>query len=1074
MSEPAICEPGGGGTFFPLSDAEHGWPDSVRAVIYSVLLMYVFYGVSIVADIFMNSIEHITSELHRVKNKKTGRVVTLSRWNKTVSNLTLMALGSSAPEILLSIMEMINNEFYSGELGPSTIVGSAAFNLFCIIGLCIVSIPSSEKPRAIESYNVFIVTALFSIFAYLWLVIIVQVITPDVIEPWEAVVTLMFFPLLLIISYLVDIGWFDRIGPKAKSTEDIESPLQKQWDEQSVEAMQPVTDKQGKVIRNAPGVFSYSDETMRHVPIGDEDSPLTVKVFRCNGTRGLVSCRYKTRPLSAVPEQDYCGTSGRLTFSEGDSEREIHIKVKPKRRWKRSDTFQIVLSDAQGGAIFNPNQDGGDDSCVATVTIVHLTESEMREDPRRCGEMMANKCDYCFNCDAMVPAIVAWKEQVMNALFNVSSGDDDDEEEDDDGGKKNIEESRRLSGIAILRHLVSLPWKFMFAVLIPPVELSGGWACFCMALVLIGGVTSLIIDLAELFGCVCGLEDSIVAITFVALGTSMPDLFASYGEAVKSPDADASIVNVTGSNSVNVFLGIGIPWTMAALYWMVADPTAKWLSMYATFRHKYPDGAFIVLGGDLGFSVLVFTIAAVIALFVLWLRRKFIGGELGGPVGMKAFSGFLFFMLWIFYIILSIWKTKSPNAAGGEQVLVVLLSLCAFENILLVVGLCLAVLVYKYLVKPTDGHEVGREVTLPALKDRGMQMDDLKHALQYVTNLDELKMAVLNPEAFIQKLTTVGNNDDLAAAARAFAIAQLRPLLEADLFKLHGIGWKDFLPVLEQVETVEVLRYATMNPADFLESLECKQAGMNAGMKKAFLTAKLVNVVRPLTSSIMQESEMQTVVEEYCRHAPFEEVRKEIEAPSNIRRCLGLDSAEKGCLAGGSVKGASDDFVQHKICAFLQLRPRLWPLFEERGLPWKDAVKTYRKISEDMEGSKEISKLMPPDGASDESLRKLAELVCEWAKEDALQHLVEVCRDCCGERGWDLEWVADVFKSLDLQKLMQISEQLSGEDTNAQWEHVVTAARDGYKQFCIAQIKSRSDKPRWASHSWAAAVAQMR
>ena len=49
-----------------------------------------------------------------------------------MANLTLMALGSSAPEILLSVIEVIGNSFYTGELGPSTIVGSAAFNLMCI------------------------------------------------------------------------------------------------------------------------------------------------------------------------------------------------------------------------------------------------------------------------------------------------------------------------------------------------------------------------------------------------------------------------------------------------------------------------------------------------------------------------------------------------------------------------------------------------------------------------------------------------------------------------------------------------------------------------------------------------------------------------------------------------------------------------------------------------------------------------------------------------------------------------------------------------------------------------------
>ena len=58
-------------------------------------------------------------------------------WNPTVANLTLMALGSSAPEILLSVIEIVGNGFFSGDLGPSTIVGSAAFNLLIIVAVSV-------------------------------------------------------------------------------------------------------------------------------------------------------------------------------------------------------------------------------------------------------------------------------------------------------------------------------------------------------------------------------------------------------------------------------------------------------------------------------------------------------------------------------------------------------------------------------------------------------------------------------------------------------------------------------------------------------------------------------------------------------------------------------------------------------------------------------------------------------------------------------------------------------------------------------------------------------------------------
>lgn len=76
-------------------------------------------------------------------------------WNPTVANLTLMALGSSAPEILLSVIETLNHDFKSepGDLGPGTIVGSAAFNLLFITAVCIIGVPKGQT-RRIAIYNV--------------------------------------------------------------------------------------------------------------------------------------------------------------------------------------------------------------------------------------------------------------------------------------------------------------------------------------------------------------------------------------------------------------------------------------------------------------------------------------------------------------------------------------------------------------------------------------------------------------------------------------------------------------------------------------------------------------------------------------------------------------------------------------------------------------------------------------------------------------------------------------------------------------------------------------------------------
>merc|ERR1712048_221843 len=142
-----------------------------------------------------------------------------------------------------------------------------------------------------------------------------------------------------------------------------------------------------------------------------------------------------------------------------------------------------------------------------------------------------------------------------------------------------------------------------------------------------------------------GIAPEITAITLVALGTSLPDTFASKTAAQMDPFADNSIGNVTGSNSVNVFLGLGLPWMIAAIYWQFfasCEAGDTWYMAYENIGNvvaDYPDGIFVVPKGSLGISVMAFSTFAVVCILTLVLRRNVVGGELGGPTGSAYATG---------------------------------------------------------------------------------------------------------------------------------------------------------------------------------------------------------------------------------------------------------------------------------------------------------------------------------------------------------------------------------------------------------------------------------------------------
>ena len=52
--------------------------------------------------------------------------------------------------------------------------------------------------------------------------------------------------------------------------------------------------------------------------------------------------------------------------------------------------------------------------------------------------------------------------------------------------------------------------------------MSDGYVAFIVSILLIGVLTAVIGDLASQMGCTVGLKDTVTAVAFVALGTSIP------------------------------------------------------------------------------------------------------------------------------------------------------------------------------------------------------------------------------------------------------------------------------------------------------------------------------------------------------------------------------------------------------------------------------------------------------------------------------------------------------------------------------------------------------------------------
>jgi len=213
-------------------------------------------------------------------------------------------------------------------------------------------------------------------------------------------------------------------------------------------------------------------------------------------------------------------------------------------------------------------------------------------------------------------------------------------------------------------HVLTFPYKVIFAF-IPPTHCLGGWLTFILALAAVGFLTKIVGETATSFGNAIGLDPVITAITFVALGTSLPDTFASRISAMNDKTADNAIGNVTGSNSVNVFLGLGIPWVIGALYYQY-NPQPNYEKSNGKNTEIQP---YCVTAGSLTFNVMVYTICALFSVGILTFRRYSYAcgrAELGGPTGWKWITAVIMFLLWVVYIATSSAQVVIFNKSGVD------------------------------------------------------------------------------------------------------------------------------------------------------------------------------------------------------------------------------------------------------------------------------------------------------------------------------------------------------------------------------------------------------------------------
>ncbi|KAG7357370.1 CaCA family Na+/Ca+ antiporter [Nitzschia inconspicua] len=618
-------------TLVPCSEiekAEPGW----SAAFYSLGILYMFLALAITCDeFFVPALEEMSGP----------RRMNLSM---DVAGATLMAAGGSAPELFTSLI----GTFRESEIGFGTIVGSATFNILFVIGMCsllakeVLTLTWWPLFRDSSYYTVgLVVLAIFS-----------GVVTPNEIYLWEAIVLFALY-----IGYIL-IMWQNANLYKALTGKVLEYP-----DDDSDNSTGPEEQNDAEVgatkETDTPSREELQETGMKKTPSkGSVLSQLSAKSiqrhqhlqsphFRWQGT-------FRAGILKLLKDPDsWMDTAGvgivskivgdaDYVFQQVDIDGNGHVDREELKQL--FNLLECYVSPQELEEVFKQLDTDGD----GTISQKEFSEWYCRSEERILSQVrhVFDKIDVdhsnTIDKDELKTLLATLDplvsdEDVQSALDAMYKHGSRDEitfeefsdwyrhsmiferqkqliEEDMEGVWDNLFPPKDGSFRDWAWYIICFPLVLLLTCTIPDVQRPGNgkwcYLSFILSIGWIGGFSYLMVDWAEIVGATIGIPSSIMGLTVLAAGTSVPDLLSSVIVARRG-HGDMAVSSSVGSNIFDILVGLPVPWILYTAW--PTKPPSVFIGSEGLFR------SLIIL-----IAMLVLVISAVHCQG--WKLTKLLGG----------------------------------------------------------------------------------------------------------------------------------------------------------------------------------------------------------------------------------------------------------------------------------------------------------------------------------------------------------------------------------------------------------------------------------------------------------------
>ncbi|KAL7889907.1 hypothetical protein AOLI_G00021650 [Acnodon oligacanthus] len=452
--------------------------------------MYMFYALAVVCDdYFVPSLEKICERLHL---------------SEDVAGATFMAAGSSAPELFTSVIGVFITK---GDVGVGTIVGSAVFNILCIIGVC--GIFAGQAVRL--SYWTLMRDSTYYTISVTTLIVFIY----DEKVTWyeSLVLILMYLVYILIMKCNSRVVHYIERRKRKKNSTNLGNGTASNTDlDDGCDATAVLLKKAN--FHRKPSVLMV-DELLSAYP-----HQLS---FSEAGMRIMITSHFSPRTRLTMASRMLITERQRLInsrFSNGDSE--VTVKI-PGRRGVENGLVSVErgLNGRRGG--HHDDDRGGADAGTDT-------ENENED--------------------------------------NENNENDGEEEEEDDNEGPFVPFHCPAGACNKLKWLIAWPLSLLLFFTVPNCA-TPRWerwfmVTFISSTLWIAGLSYIMVWMVTVIGFTLGIPDVIMGITFLAAGTSVPDCMASLIVA-RQGLGDMAVSNSIGSNVFDILVGLGLPWALQTL-----------------------------------------------------------------------------------------------------------------------------------------------------------------------------------------------------------------------------------------------------------------------------------------------------------------------------------------------------------------------------------------------------------------------------------------------------------------------------------------------------------------------------